>query len=38
MVCWDVVQGQVNLTKKTKTCPHYDVTHRKPQFQHEKKI
>jgi len=29
-------QGQVNLAKKSKGYPHYDVTHRKPRTQNEK--
>jgi len=31
MAHWVSAQGQVNLAKKAKTCPHYDITHRKPQ-------
>jgi len=35
MACWAGPQGQVKLAKKAKTCPHYDVTHRKTQNQNE---
>jgi len=28
---------EVKLTKKAKTCPHYDNTHKKTQTQNEKK-
>jgi len=34
---WVGAQRQVNLAKKAKTWPHYDVTHRKPQTQNDKK-
>ena len=33
MASWVGAQGQVNLTKKAKICPHCDVIHRKPQTQ-----
>jgi len=33
LACWVVDQGQVNLAKKAKTCPHNDITHRKFQTQ-----
>jgi len=29
MACWVGAQIQVKLTKKAKTCPHYDITHKK---------
>jgi len=32
MAYWVVAQGQVKSAKKAKTCPHYDVTHRKTQM------
>jgi len=36
MARWVDAHGPANLAKKVKTCPHYDVTHRKPQTQNEK--
>jgi len=30
MAHWVGTQGQVTLAKKVKTCPHCDVTQRKP--------
>ena len=36
MACW--IGAQVNLVKKVKTCPQFEVTHRKPQIQNEKKF
>jgi len=30
MARWVGAQGQVNLAKTAKTCPLYDVNHRKP--------
>jgi len=36
MACFVGAQGQVNLVKNAKSCPHYDITHRKPQTQHHK--
>jgi len=32
MACWTGTQGQVKLAQKAKTCPHYDITHRKPKM------
>jgi len=37
MARWVGAHGQVNLAKKAKTCPQYDVTHSKPQTQNENK-
>jgi len=36
MARWVGTQGQVNSATKMKTCPHYDITQRKPQTQNEK--
>ena len=36
MACWVGTQSQVKSAKKAKTCPDYDVTHRKPQTQNKK--
>jgi len=36
MARWVGAQGQVKLAKKAKTCPHCDVTYRKPQTQIKK--
>jgi len=33
MTYWIDAQGQVKLVKDAKTCPHCDVTNRKPQTQ-----
>jgi len=30
MAHWVGTQGQVNSASRAKTCPHYDVTQRKP--------
>jgi len=38
MARWVGAQGRVNLAKKAKTCPHYDITHIKPQTQNKKKF
>jgi len=37
MARWVGAQGQVNLAKKVKTCPHFDVTH-PAQTRKEKKL
>jgi len=31
MARWFGSQGQINMAKKAKSCPDYDVTHKKPQ-------
>ena len=36
MACWVGAQGQVSSATRVKTCPHYDVTQRKPHMQNEK--
>jgi len=33
MTYWVRAKGQVNLSKKVKTCLHYDITHRESQIQ-----
>jgi len=36
MACWVGPHGQVSSATRAKTCPHYDVTQRKPHTQNKK--